>query len=313
MASTKQTGVPCYDKAADDEPIFVLRAADPSAPKAVRAWAFQAEMDGHRREKIVGALQDAADMEAWQAANPEMVRRAANLADIGVHKQYANRLLEPFAWHTAVITATDFDNLFHLRVNPAAQGEFQRIAEMMLELRHTSVPVELGPDEWHLPYVRHVADGPDDGENAEEFNLEVGGFDPVKVSVSRCARVSYLTQNGVRDPAEDVALFDRLLTPGHMAPLEHVARPMDAVELGMFLQWQVTAKRKGEDVRTMRVSVPPNELQERFGFEVLASREVHYSGKLNGWISRRALVAGEHDILGYRSAVATSSLVEATR
>lgn len=75
MASTKQTGVPCYDKAADDEPIFVLRAADPSAPKAVRAWAFQAEMDGHRREKIVGALQDAADMEAWQAANPERVKK----------------------------------------------------------------------------------------------------------------------------------------------------------------------------------------------------------------------------------------------
>jgi hypothetical protein len=75
MAATKKTGVPCYDKAADDEPLFVLRASDPSAAATIRAWAFQASNDGHRHEKIVGALQDAADFVEWQKANPDRVKR----------------------------------------------------------------------------------------------------------------------------------------------------------------------------------------------------------------------------------------------
>ena len=35
----------CLDKAADDEPIFVLRAQDKLAPALVRQWALQ--MAGH--------------------------------------------------------------------------------------------------------------------------------------------------------------------------------------------------------------------------------------------------------------------------
>lgn len=75
MASTKATGVPCYDKAAPDEPLFVLRAADPCAADTVRDWAARAASAGHRAEKVRGALQDADDIEAWQAANPERVRK----------------------------------------------------------------------------------------------------------------------------------------------------------------------------------------------------------------------------------------------
>lgn len=74
MAATKEKGVPCYDKAAPDEPIFVLRGVDPSAPEAVRAWARQAQLDGHRPEKVEGALQDADDIEHWQQANPDRVK-----------------------------------------------------------------------------------------------------------------------------------------------------------------------------------------------------------------------------------------------
>lgn len=32
-----------------------------------------------------------------------------------VTKQLCNRLLEPFVWHTAIITATEYENFFHLR------------------------------------------------------------------------------------------------------------------------------------------------------------------------------------------------------
>lgn len=37
------------------------------------------------------------------------------LSKVGLTKQLCNRLLEPFMWHTAIITATEWENFFHLR------------------------------------------------------------------------------------------------------------------------------------------------------------------------------------------------------
>jgi thymidylate synthase ThyX len=139
---------------------------------------------------------------------------------LNVHKQVANRLLEPFAWHTAIVTATEWDNFWHLRCHPDAQPEIRRIAEAMRDAVAASQPAELDWDEWHLPLVR-----PED--RAELASAE----DLVKVSAGRCARVSYLTHAGRRDPAADVELHDRLLAGGHMSPLEHPARPLSAADL----------------------------------------------------------------------------------
>lgn len=72
---TKEAGVACYDKAAPDEPLFVLRGSDPAAPAAIRAWAMQAREVGHREEKVQGALEHAREIEAWQAENPGRVKR----------------------------------------------------------------------------------------------------------------------------------------------------------------------------------------------------------------------------------------------
>ncbi len=46
----------------------------------------------------------------------------------------------------------------------------------------------------------------------------------VKLSVARCARVSYLTHEGKRDVDADLALYDRLRSSGHLSPFEHAAR-----------------------------------------------------------------------------------------
>lgn len=35
---TKKTGIPCYDKADPDEPLFVLRGQDRSSPEVVIEW-----------------------------------------------------------------------------------------------------------------------------------------------------------------------------------------------------------------------------------------------------------------------------------
>ncbi len=63
----------------------------------------------------------------------------------------------------------------------------------------------------------------------------------LKVSAARCARVSYLTQNGTRDHSADFQMWDRLTSafPPHASPLEHVARPLEKgdVKLGNFDGW----------------------------------------------------------------------------
>ena len=52
-----------------------------------------------------------------------------------------------------------------------------------------------------------------------------------KISVARCGRVSYLTHDGRRDLGEDLALHDKLLSAGHMSPLEHAARPIETADV----------------------------------------------------------------------------------
>ena len=42
--------------------------------------------------------------------------RAKYMHDKGVTKQLCNRYLEPFMWHTVLVTATEWDNFFELRM-----------------------------------------------------------------------------------------------------------------------------------------------------------------------------------------------------
>jgi len=237
--------------------------ADPFVPEQ-----FGKNKKGMQHDEVLDGA-DAADARTmWFNVMNSAIENGRGMSKLGVHKQLANRLLEPFSWHTAVITATDWDNFEHLRVNPAAQGEFQKAAEWMMRLKRESEPHPVNYGDWHTPYV----------EADEGFNLEVlgEGF-PANISAARCARVSYLTQDGKRDPKEDLALYDRLIGPGHLSPLEHPARPMTPSELDRFrvdrYEWAEGWVRVGTG---------------------------HYCGNFNGWIQLRKLVPGEHDILGHR-------------
>ena len=46
--------------------------------------------------------------------------------EISLHKQIANRLLEPFLWHTVVVTATEWENFFALRCHKDAPARDPR-------------------------------------------------------------------------------------------------------------------------------------------------------------------------------------------
>ena len=173
-------------------------------------------------------------VEWWLSARNEAVQRVERMLKLGVHKQITNRLLEPFMWHTVIVTATRWANFFALRCNPQAQPEIRTIAEMMREAYEAGSPSEaLEVGEWHLPFItdedrafaeERVAGDPSTGwhQAGHVYRLLA------RLSCARCARVSYLTHDGRRAPEEDLALHDRLLASGHMSPFEHAAVVADA-------------------------------------------------------------------------------------
>jgi len=230
------------------------------------------------------ALDDAMALEAeawWRQGVTGALSVARALSGAGLHKALANRVLEPYAWHTAILSATDWSNFWHLRVNPDAQGEFRTAAEMMLALYEKHEPTLLGDDDWHLPLVsEEERDAALPGTPAE---VHAADQRLVKISVARCARVSYLTHDGVRDQAEDLALYEKLVTGGHLSPLEHVARPMTTYERTRFEQI-------------------PHMWDGRVWIWA-GQRTTHYLGNYDGWVQHRKLVPGEADILGYRARV----------
>lgn len=151
----------------------------------------------------------------WMSARAEAMLHAESLAAGGVHKQLANRLLEPFQWCTAIVSATEWSNFLALRTHPDAQPEIQRVAVLVREALASSTPKPLAMGEWHLPLT------PDRAELDAAFDIEA----IKRISAGRCARVSYLTHHGERDPQADIDLCDRLVSSGHLSPLEHVATP----------------------------------------------------------------------------------------
>jgi hypothetical protein len=58
-------GKGCLGKAAEDEPVFILRAQDKLAAMLVRVWATSAHRCGCPDEKVAEARALAAHMDAW--------------------------------------------------------------------------------------------------------------------------------------------------------------------------------------------------------------------------------------------------------
>lgn len=180
-----------------------------------------------------------APLEGAKAAWLEAARSAANIAEnmgrAGLHKQIANRVLEPFQWMRTIVTATEWDNFFELRCHPDAQPEFQALAVLIRDAMGLSTPVPrryegAGSDAWHLPYVSL--------HERTMFNLGV----LLKMSTARCARVSHLTHHGAAPEAEkDIELYERLVgsEPRHSSPAEHQARAChhDIIKSNNFLGW----------------------------------------------------------------------------
>lgn len=166
----------------------------------------------------------------WLDACAAAINYAEKLASLGVHKSIVNRIVEPYTWITVVMTATEWKNFLRLRCHGDAEIHMQTIAAMARDAMSASTPKELKIGEWHTPFVQ-----------PDEMDLDIETRK--RISVARCARVSYLTHEGVRSIEKDLDLYERLAQGsggvGHWSPFEHVAAAADPDERsGPFRGWR---------------------------------------------------------------------------
>lgn len=224
----------------------------------------------------------------WLQARNKAVYQARMLHYAGVTKQLCNRLLEPFMWHTVIVTATSWSNFFELRCpkyyyepegkyfkskkdfseywfenfgsgieeviegNPTiwwlevnksqADIHIQAIAELMWDAYNESIPKELQPGEWHIPFgdkfdSNKLSEIEDNLNHTDTFKEYI----PIMIGTARTARLSYSTlgDNPKIDYVADIKLHDMLLESKHFSPFEHCARAMSDEEYYKFFKGKV--------------------------------------------------------------------------
>lgn len=177
----------------------------------------------------------------WLSSRDAAVNSVTNFKN-PVTKQLRNRILEPFMWHTVILSGTDFNNFFALRAHNDAEIHICELANKMLEEYNKSEPQSLKAGEWHIPF----GDNMDNericplahrlSESRGNIRGEFNGFDrasldiKMKIAVARCARISYYNFEGKDDYEADIKLCDRLFgsVPRHMSPTEHVAQSLNS-------------------------------------------------------------------------------------
>ena len=215
---------------------------------------------------------------AWKHIAKTMAEGAEVLDDNGLHKQVVNRILEPFQMMKAIVTATEYDNFFWLRVHEDAQPEIYELAKCMQEAVKESRPESLRYDEWHTPYVQHM-----NNENGDlQYYVDSNGHTEVltleealKVSSSCCAQVSFRLLNNSKDKAIDI--YNKLVEskPVHSSPFEHQAKPVHKNDY--INEW-----------RTVNTPSEPTSWQQ--GITHSDKNGNLWSGNLKGWIQHRQLI-----------------------
>lgn len=182
-------------------------------------------------EYLTGLDRDQCEFE-WLSARDRALEQAQQLTMVGATKQLCNRLLEPFMWHTVLVSATEFENFFELRcpqyklvtekevfkskkdfikfyglesshsnksdlewlkINESqADIHIQAIAELMWDAYNESIPLQLEAGEWHIPNLGHEWD------NDKLLEITKGDLSKrtqarIKISTAHNARISYQT------------------------------------------------------------------------------------------------------------------------
>lgn len=171
------------------------------------------ELSGVQKEEVY---------ESWIASAKEAASRAKIMNMTGAHKQIVNRILEPYQIMKVLVTATEWQNFFHLRDHEDAQPEIKELAVQIKKAMQESVPDKLECGMWHLPYIVTKFE---QGEQTYwlDAETEVSLEDAQKVSCSACAQVSYRKLDTSLEKAKEI--YKKLVEsePVHASSFEHVA------------------------------------------------------------------------------------------
>jgi len=185
----------------------------------------------------------------WEQACENAIKSAEAINALdkdGVHKQYLNRLLEPFAHISVVITSTDFQNFFGLRYHGDAQPEIHELAKQMYLEYQNNKPEVLLEGDWHLPFVGEVD------------KLTLTRTQQLQKSVACSARVSYNNHDGTKTTVEQNERLHNMLLgsqPIHASPAEHQGMAIGDrnVRSGNFVGWiQYRKTLEGENIKEFK-------------------------------------------------------------
>ena len=202
--------------------------------------------------------------EEWLEARDNSIQQAKALNYLGVTKQLCNRLLEPFMWHTTLVTSTEFSNFFNLRCpkyhSPVDVHFLHKSKKDCIAAHSNPINLEkfdkfsieewLGINESQAEiHIQALAEAMWDAYNESipqelsygEWHLPLARFIEdlpldvkIKTCVARAARLSYMTFDGKIDYEKDIELHDQLLESKHYSPFEHCARAMSEEEYESF-------------------------------------------------------------------------------
>lgn len=183
--------------------------------------------------------------QAWIEARDQSLSVARAFNSAGYHKQIINRLLEPFMHIDTLITATEWTNFFALRDHVAAEPHMQVLARAMKRAMSENIPTYLPAGVWHHPYANYS-----DYPNAIDYLRNQRQIMPthervedvmLKLSVARCARISYEPFDGDGSIAKEMARYELLVGshPMHASPAEHQATPDRYIDpLAIAPEWK---------------------------------------------------------------------------
>jgi thymidylate synthase ThyX len=201
----------------------------------------------------------------WDEAAKNAFVFSDRLAGVNLHKQYSNRVTEPFCNIKVLVTATEWDNFFWLRIDPdAAQPEIVELAKLMDKLYDQSEPSMLYTNQWHLPYVSTVE------TETEQFYVdstdrELTEEEAIKISASCCAQISYRRLNDTYEKA--IEIYDKLFSgpKPHLSPTEHQAKVIKHFDPASDMAWPK-------------------------GITHIDRNDSYWSGNLQGWVQYRQLL-----------------------
>lgn len=181
----------------------------------------------------------------WLLARDAAIKSAETMLALGLHKQIAGRILEPWMWTIVCVSATEWANFLELRDHSDAEPHIQVLARCIRTCLDDEATVqELRPGEWHLPFITQ--------EDRIDVEDTKGAIEALKaLSVARCASTSYKTVEGFDMTLDRAgAIFDKLVNsrPIHASPLEHVAQADNGRKVGypddFYYRWDIQSQHR---------------------------------------------------------------------